>query len=44
MRVLVDQNLPATLAVQLAAAGHDAVHTIEVGLEQATDPEILGHP
>lgn len=41
MRILVDQNLPAASVPGLAAAGHDAVHTTQLGLERATDPEIF---
>ncbi|MGH9214035.1 MAG: DUF5615 family PIN-like protein [Acidimicrobiales bacterium] len=41
MRVLVDQNLPATLVAVLHEAGHDVVHTRDVGLERATDEQIF---
>lgn len=41
MKLLVDQNLPRSLATRLAEDGHDAVHTSDVSLERATDPEIF---
>ena len=41
MRFLLDQNRSPRLAVVLTAHGHDAVHTLELGLEQADDDELL---
>ena len=41
MRFLLDQNRSPRLAVLLRTAGHDAVHTLELGLEQAEDYEVL---
>ena len=41
MRFLVDQNLSPLMAAGLREAGHDAVHTLDLGLEQAGDTEIL---
>ena len=41
MRFLVDQNRSPRLAELLRDAGHDAVHTLELGLEQAEDDELL---
>lgn len=41
MRILVDQNLPRSLATRLAFAGHDALHTSDEGLERATDPVVF---
>lgn len=41
MRFLVDQNRSPRLAGLLRDAGHDAVHTLEVGLEEAEDDELL---
>jgi predicted nuclease of predicted toxin-antitoxin system len=40
MRFLVDANLPPDVAAMLATLGHDAVHTIEIGMAQARDREI----
>lgn len=41
MRFLIDQNRSPRLAVLLREAGHDAVHTLELGLECASDEELL---
>jgi predicted nuclease of predicted toxin-antitoxin system len=41
LRLLVDQNLPQTLATMLQAAGHDATHTEDVGFATAPDPQIM---
>ena len=41
MRFLVDQNRSPRLAELLRDAGHDAVHTFELGLERAEDDELL---
>jgi predicted nuclease of predicted toxin-antitoxin system len=41
VRFLVDQNRPQALAKLLRNAGHDAVHTFEIGLERADDDELL---
>ncbi len=41
MRFLVDQNRSPRLAELLNDAGHDAVHTLDVGLEQADDDAVL---
>jgi predicted nuclease of predicted toxin-antitoxin system len=41
VRFLVDQNRSPTLAQLLRDAGHDAVHTLELGLEQAEDDDLL---
>ena len=41
MRFLVDQNRSPRLAQLLRQAGHDAVHTLERGLEQADDDVLL---
>lgn len=43
MRFLVDTNLPPDLAVLLVSLGHDACHTLDVGLERATDRVIWQH-
>lgn len=37
MRFLIDQNRSPRLAELLRADGHDAVHTIERGLERSSD-------
>ena len=41
MKFLVDQNRSPRLAQLLCEAGHDAVHTLERGLEQADDDVLL---
>lgn len=41
MRLLVDQNLSPHVANALVEAGHDAVHTAELGLARATDTQIM---
>lgn len=41
MRFLLDQNRSPRLAELLREAGHDAVHTLELGLERASDEVLL---
>ena len=41
MKFLIDQNRSPRLAALLRAAGHDAVHTAELGMERAEDSELL---
>ena len=41
MRFLVDQNRSPRLADALREAGHDAVHTRDLGLERAEDDRLL---
>jgi len=41
VRFLIDQNRSPRLAVLLREYGHDAIHTLEVGLERAKDEELL---
>jgi predicted nuclease of predicted toxin-antitoxin system len=41
MRFLVDQCLSPDFAQALADAGHDAVHLRDVGMQRASDPEVL---
>lgn len=41
MKFLLDQNRSPRLAELLRNAGHDAVHTSELGLEQAEDDDVL---
>lgn len=42
MRFLIDNNLSPLLADHLKAAGHDAAHLRDYGLQAATDPVVLG--
>lgn len=42
MRFLIDNNLSPVLAEGLKAAGHDAVHVRDLGMQAATDPVVLG--
>lgn len=41
MKFLVDQNLPASLAAQLADAGQHAQHTSALGLERTADEDLF---
>jgi predicted nuclease of predicted toxin-antitoxin system len=41
MRILVDENLPRSLAPRLRRAGHDAVDLRELGKTGISDPDIL---
>lgn len=41
MKFLVDQNRSPRLANALRNAGHDAVHTLDLGLERAEDEDLL---
>lgn len=41
MKFLIDQNRSPRLAELLREHGHDAVHTLELGLERAEDDELL---
>jgi predicted nuclease of predicted toxin-antitoxin system len=43
VKFLVDMPLSPVLAEWLAAQGHDAVHASAIGLDRATDAEILEH-
>lgn len=40
MKVVLDNNLPRSLAVRLAAAGMEAVHVVDIGLSQASDQQV----
>jgi predicted nuclease of predicted toxin-antitoxin system len=41
MKLLLDQGTPRTMVELLRQAGHDAVHTGEIGMAEASDVEIL---
>ncbi len=41
MKFLIDQKRSPRLAALLRERGHDAVHTIELGLERAEDIDLL---
>lgn len=41
MKFLVDQNRSPRLPALLCEAGHDAVHTFDLGLERAEDDDLL---
>lgn len=43
MKFLIDNNLSPLLAENLKAAGHDAVHVRDLGLQAATDEVVLEH-
>jgi predicted nuclease of predicted toxin-antitoxin system len=43
MRFLIDMPLPPSLTDLLAGHGHDAVHASAVGLDRASDTEIIRH-
>ena len=43
MRLLVDANLSPRVAVLLSESGHDAVAVRDVGLQHASDQQILEH-
>jgi hypothetical protein len=39
--LLLDENMPTALAVELRRNGWDAVHANEIGLKRADDPDVL---
>jgi predicted nuclease of predicted toxin-antitoxin system len=41
VKFLIDQNRSPRLAELLRGDGHDAVHTLELGLERAADDELI---
>jgi predicted nuclease of predicted toxin-antitoxin system len=41
VKFLIDQNRSPRLAELLRDVGHDAVHTLELGLEHAEDDELF---
>jgi predicted nuclease of predicted toxin-antitoxin system len=41
VKFLIDQNRSPRLAELLRDAGHDAVHTLELGLERAADADLI---
>jgi predicted nuclease of predicted toxin-antitoxin system len=41
VKFLVDQNLSPLISAGLSEAGHDAVHTRDLGLERASDTVVL---
>jgi predicted nuclease of predicted toxin-antitoxin system len=43
LKLFVDQNLAGAVAILLTDAGHDAVHASALGMERASDPDILEH-
>jgi len=43
VRFLIDNNLSPLLAEGMKAAGHDAVHVRDLGMQAAADPTVLEH-
>jgi len=43
VKFLIDNNLSPLLADALKAAGHDAVHLRDLGMQAATDRVVLEH-
>jgi predicted nuclease of predicted toxin-antitoxin system len=43
MKLLLDQGSPRTAVEGLRLAGHEAVHTAELGLSTASDSQIIEH-
>ena len=43
MKFLIDNNLSPLVADALKAAGHDAVHLRDLGMQAATDDVVLEH-
>jgi len=43
VKFLIDNNLSSLLADALKAAGHDAVHLRDLGMQAATDDVVLEH-
>jgi len=43
VNILIDAQLPPTLASLLTSVGHQAHHVEEVGLREATDPAVWDH-
>jgi predicted nuclease of predicted toxin-antitoxin system len=43
VRFLIDQALSPAVGIELNRAGHDAVHVRELGMQAASDQEILDH-
>ena len=41
MKFLVDAHLPKRLALQLRAAGHDAIHTLDLPLRNRTPDAVI---
>ena len=41
MKIKLDENLPADLAIRLRQAGHDVVDVVEEGLGGEDDPPVL---
>jgi predicted nuclease of predicted toxin-antitoxin system len=40
MKLLVDNQLPAALVLHLRGRGHDCLHVLDIGFEEASDLEI----
>jgi len=43
VRFLLDQGLPYSTGQKPRAAGWDVVHTVDIGMERASDREIINH-
>ena len=43
MKAFLDQGLPYSTVKHLTAVGWDVIHTVDVGMERATDRVIIDH-
>jgi predicted nuclease of predicted toxin-antitoxin system len=43
VKILIDAQLPPSLKLMLAEAGHEAHHVVDVGLRDAADAQVWGY-